>query len=83
MKYQIEASIVKDGGEPVHWYRYSDKALSERDCLEMLSQPSMFKMQFREIDYYWTIVSDKAKKRDKLPKVSIENFTCNPLNPTR
>ncbi|WP_334471055.1 DUF1187 family protein [Arsenophonus sp. PmNCSU2021_1] len=46
MKYQIEATIVKDGGEPVHWYRFSDKALSEQDCLKMLSVPSMFKMQF-------------------------------------
>ncbi|WP_290603910.1 DUF1187 family protein [Arsenophonus sp. ENCA] len=41
MKYQIEATIVKDGGEPVHWYRFSDKALSEKDCLKMLSQPSI------------------------------------------
>ncbi|WP_409013973.1 DUF1187 family protein, partial [Arsenophonus sp.] len=44
MKYQIEATLVKDGGESVYWYRFSDKALSEQDCLEMLSQPSMFKM---------------------------------------
>ncbi|WP_339053234.1 DUF1187 family protein [Arsenophonus endosymbiont of Crataerina pallida] len=62
MKYQIEATLVKDGGEPVHWYRFSDKALSEQDCLKMLSQPSMFKMQFSEIGYYWTVGSDKAGK---------------------
>ncbi|UBX27931.1 DUF1187 family protein [Arsenophonus apicola] len=30
MKYQIEATLVKDGGEPVHWQRFSDKALSEK-----------------------------------------------------
>ncbi|MDR5615650.1 DUF1187 family protein, partial [Arsenophonus sp.] len=58
----IEATLVKDGGEPVHWYRFSDKALSEQDCLKMLSQPSMFKMQFSEIGYYWTVGSDKAGK---------------------
>ncbi|WGO83162.1 DUF1187 family protein [Arsenophonus apicola] len=78
MKYQIEATIVKDGGEPVHWYRFSDKALSEQDCLKMLSQPSMFKMQFRELDYYWTVDSGKAGKRDKFPQLLIENFTCTP-----
>ncbi|QBY41931.1 DUF1187 family protein [Arsenophonus nasoniae] len=83
MKYQIEATLVKDGGEPVHWQRFSDKALSEKDCLKMLSQPSMFKMQFRELDYYWTVGSGKAGKCDKLPKVVIENFTCTPLNPTK
>lgn len=83
MKYQIEATIVKDGGEPVHWYRFSDKALSEQDCLKILSQPFMFKMQFSEIGYYWTVVSDKAGNRGKLPKVVIENFTCTPLNPTK
>ncbi|WP_339053919.1 DUF1187 family protein [Arsenophonus endosymbiont of Crataerina pallida] len=32
MKYQIEATLVKDGGEPVYWYRFSDKALSEQDA---------------------------------------------------
>ncbi|WP_119711282.1 hypothetical protein [Arsenophonus endosymbiont of Aleurodicus floccissimus] len=35
--------------EPVYWQHYSNKALSELDCLKMLSQPSMFKMQFSEI----------------------------------
>lgn len=77
MKYQIEATIVKDGGAPVYWWHYSDRELSEQDCLKMLSQPSMFKMQFSEIGYYWTLVNDK------LPKVSIENFICTPLNPTK
>ncbi|WP_339053550.1 DUF1187 family protein [Arsenophonus endosymbiont of Crataerina pallida] len=80
MKHQIEATLVKDGGESVYWYRFSDKALSEQDCLEMLSQPSMFKMQFMKTDYYWTVGNGKAGKRDKLPKVSIENFTCTSLN---
>ncbi|WP_334468225.1 DUF1187 family protein [Arsenophonus sp. PmNCSU2021_1] len=83
MKYQIEATIVKDGGAPVYWWHYSDRELSEQDCLKMLSQPSMFKMQFSEIGYYWTVGSGKAGKRGKLPKVLIENFTCNPLNPTK
>lgn len=83
MKCQIEATIVKDGGAPVYWYRFSDKALSEQDCLKILSQPSMFKLQFRELDYYWTVCNGKAGKRGGLPKVSIENFTCNPLNPTK
>lgn len=83
MKYQIEATLVKDGGEPVHWCRFSDKALSEQDCLKMLSHPSMFKMQFSEIGYYWTACSGKAGKRGKLPKVSIENFTCTPLIPIK
>ncbi|PAV00356.1 hypothetical protein CBG25_19440 [Arsenophonus sp. ENCA] len=81
MKYKIEATLVKDGGAPVYWWHYSDKKLSEQDCLKMLSQPSMFKMQFKEIDYYWT--GGSAGKRDKLPKVSIENFTCTPLNTTK
>lgn len=83
MKYRIEATLVKNGGAPVHWQRYSEKALSEQDCLKILSQPSMFKMQFSETGYYWTVGSGKAGKLGKLPKVSIENFTCNPLNPTK
>ncbi|MFS1583695.1 MAG: DUF1187 family protein [Candidatus Arsenophonus phytopathogenicus] len=37
MKYLIEATLVKDGGAPVYWLHYSDKALSEQDCLKMLS----------------------------------------------
>ncbi|HGJ5876716.1 MAG TPA: DUF1187 family protein [Arsenophonus sp.] len=80
MKYQIEATIVKNGGAPVYWWHYSDKELSRQDCLKMLSAPSMFRMQFREMDYYWTVVSGKVGKCDKLPKVSIENFICREVN---
>ncbi|WP_063653576.1 DUF1187 family protein [Candidatus Arsenophonus triatominarum] len=80
MKYQIKATIVKDGGEPVHWCRFSDKALTEKDCLKMLSQPSMFKIQFSEIGYYWNVGNGKAGNSGKLPKVSIENFSCRKVN---
>ncbi|HGJ5904923.1 MAG TPA: DUF1187 family protein [Arsenophonus apicola] len=73
MKYQIEATLVKDGGEPVHWQRFSDRALSEKDCLKMLSQPSMFKMQFSELDYYWTAVNLKAGKP---AQIKLINFIC-------
>ncbi|HGJ5874075.1 DUF1187 family protein [Arsenophonus apicola] len=77
MKYQIEATLVKDGGEPVHWQRFSDKALSEKDCLKMLSQPSMFKMQFSEIGYYWTAINVKAGKQ---AQIKLINFICKEIN---
>ena len=81
MKYLIEATIVKNGGTPVYWQRYSDSKLSKQDCQKMLSEPSTFRMQFREIDYYSTVVSGSVGKRDKLPQLSIEKFTCNLLKP--
>ncbi|MFS1538909.1 MAG: DUF1187 family protein [Candidatus Phlomobacter fragariae] len=83
MKYLIKATIVKNGGAPVCWQRYSDRKLSKQDCLKMLSETSIFRMQFGEINYHWTVDSVSVGKRDKLPQVSIENFTCHPLNPTQ
>lgn len=36
MKYQIEATIVKNGGTVVHWKRYSNTKLTKKECLKIL-----------------------------------------------
>ncbi|WP_162505622.1 DUF1187 family protein [Candidatus Arsenophonus triatominarum] len=61
MKCQIEATIIKCGGEPVHWYRFSDKALSEQDCLKMLS--------IRDENQF------NRPRKDEI-KIRLEQFCC-------
>lgn len=73
MTYLIEATIKKDGGDPVYWKYYSDRELSKKDCLEMLSKQSKIKMKFMGIDYYWVISSGKDNRPSKL---KLEKFSC-------
>lgn len=61
MKYQIAATLVKNGGAPVYWQRYSDKKLSKQDCLKML-----LKCDKNEFNHY----------RQNEIKIILERFSC-------
>ncbi len=37
IKYKITATVNKHGGAPTTWIHYSDKALTYRECVKMLS----------------------------------------------
>ncbi|QTL38769.1 DUF1187 family protein [Xenorhabdus budapestensis] len=37
MKYQITATITKAGGLPVNWVRNSNKKLTKKECVNMVS----------------------------------------------
>lgn len=40
--YKISATIIKSGGEPVVWTRFSRREMTKSQCEEMFSTPGEF-----------------------------------------